>query len=155
MITLIYLLLYLSVFNYDTSHKVDVVNQAGYSSCSSSNPIESHDTGPTTITLGQAGSHYYICPTPGHCSGGQKLLVTVVAAGTPTTPTTPPTASPSTPTTPPTTTPASPPPPTSTTPANNDSPPPPPPPPNGAPSSLNVNLVGVPLVLATLIAVMG
>ena len=147
MIPMIYLLLYLSVFNYDSSHKVDVVNQADYSSCSSSNSIKSYDNGPTTITLDTAGSNYYICPTPGHCTNGMKLLVNVVAAGTPATPTTPPTTSPTTPATPPTTTP--------TTPANNGSPPPPPPPPNGAARSSYMNLVGVPLVLATLIALMG
>ncbi|PRQ57411.1 putative Blue (type 1) copper binding protein [Rosa chinensis] len=131
------------VFNYDSSHKVDEVNLADYNGCSSSNSIKTYEDSPTKITLSKAGPSYYICPIPGHCANGMKLLVNVVAAGTPSG-------------TPPTTTPATPAPPTTTTPANNDSPPPPPPPPKISPaSSLHMNLVGVPLVLATLMAVMG
>ncbi|XP_004306982.1 PREDICTED: uclacyanin-3-like [Fragaria vesca subsp. vesca] len=151
------------VFNFLSNHEVDEVSLADYNGCSSSNTIKNYDSSPAKITLSKAGPSYYICPTPGHCASGMKLLVNAVAAGTPsatppTTPTTPapPTTTPAPPTTtpaPPTTTPA---PPTNTTPASNDSPPPPPPPPKISPaSSLHMSLVGVPLVLGTLIACMG
>ncbi|XP_050386743.1 uclacyanin-2 [Argentina anserina] len=136
------------VFTFVGNHEVDEVTSANYNSCSSSNSIEDYSDSPAKITLSKAGPRYFICPTPGHCSAGMKLTVDVVAAGTPSTTPAPPTTTPTTPTT----TPA---PPTATTPSNNDSPPPPPPPPNNSPaSSLHMNLVGVPLVLATLIAFM-
>nr|CAD1826315.1 unnamed protein product [Ananas comosus var. bracteatus] len=94
------------VFNYQTGqHTVAEVSSSDYNSCSSSNPISTNTTGPTTITLATAGSHYYICTKTGHCSAGMKLAVNVAASSpsTPTSPTTPstPTApSPSTPTVP-------------------------------------------------------
>ncbi|KAB2595347.1 uclacyanin-3 [Pyrus ussuriensis x Pyrus communis] len=125
------------VFNYGSSHKVDIVNQADYASCSSSNSLKTYDDGATTITLSQPGPAYFICPSAGHCANGMKLSVNVVAAGTPSG--TPSTTPPSTP----------------TTPGSNPSPPPPPPPPKGAANSLDMNMLGFPLVLATLVAFMG
>ncbi|XP_021802421.1 uclacyanin-3-like [Prunus avium] len=140
------------LFTYGASHSVDQVNQAGYSSCSSSNAIGTHSGGNTSIPLSQAGPVYFICPTPGHCANGMKLTVTVVAAGSPptTSPTTPP--PPATTPSPPTTTPSP-----STTPASNNgsSPPPPPPPPPSGAAALSMNMLGVPLALATLVAFMG
>ncbi|ONI22494.1 hypothetical protein PRUPE_2G133000 [Prunus persica] len=137
------------LFTYGASHSVDQVNQAGYSSCSSSNAIGTHSDGNTSIPLSQAGPVYFICPTPGHCASGMKVTVTVVAAGSPptTSPTTPspPTSTPS----PPTSTPSPP-----TTPASNNGSSPPPPPPSGA-AALSMNMLGVPLALATLVAFMG
>ncbi|PON99736.1 Phytocyanin domain containing protein [Trema orientale] len=138
------------VFNYDTSHKVDEVNQNDYNSCSTSNVLKSHGGTTVTITLSTAGSVYFICPTPGHCDNGMKLQVDVKASSTPggsppTTPSTPspPSGSPSTPGTPPAT----------TTPSSNQ-----PPSPSGASSIVanNMNVLGVSVVLATLlVAFMG
>ncbi|PQQ00228.1 uclacyanin-3 [Prunus yedoensis var. nudiflora] len=137
------------LFTYDASHAVDQVNQAGYTGCSSSNAIGTHSDGNTSITLSQAGPVYFICPTPGHCTSGMKLTVTVVAAGSPptTSPTTP--SPPATTPSPSTTTPSPP-----TTPASNNGSSPPPPPPSGA-AALSMNMLGVPLALATLVAFMG
>ncbi|KAI4354687.1 hypothetical protein L6164_003534 [Bauhinia variegata] len=85
------------VFNYDSSHGVDVVSEDDYNSCSSSKPINSFQGGSTKIPLTSSGKMYFICPSVGHCSGGMKLAVTVAAAsntpsGTPST--TPATSSP-------------------------------------------------------------
>nr|CAD1818696.1 unnamed protein product [Ananas comosus var. bracteatus] len=55
----------------------------------------------------QAGSRYFICGTPGHCSSGMKLAVTVTAASPSTTPAGGSTPSSTTPTTPTTTSPSS------------------------------------------------
>ncbi|KAI9094525.1 hypothetical protein K1719_026645 [Acacia pycnantha] len=104
------------VFNYDSSHGVDIVNDNDYSSCSSSNALKTYSGGNTKIALTTAGKMNFICPTPGHCSGGMKLSVNVVAAAsTPATPTTP--STPKSPSTPPT--------PSTTTPTTASSPPPP------------------------------
>ncbi|XP_021903308.1 uclacyanin-3-like [Carica papaya] len=74
------------VFNYDGSHKVDVVSKDGYENCDSSNVLESHQGGSTTIKLKDAGPMYFICPSLGHCSGGMKLAITVAAIVTNTPP---------------------------------------------------------------------
>ncbi|XP_027906683.1 uclacyanin-3-like [Vigna unguiculata] len=79
------------VFKYDSSHEVDEVNENGYSSCSSSNLIKNHNDGNSKIALSSTGNRYFICPRPGHCAGGMKLQINVVAANstTPSTPSTP------------------------------------------------------------------
>ncbi|KAL2319876.1 hypothetical protein Fmac_028845 [Flemingia macrophylla] len=86
------------VFKYDSTHGVDEVDETSYSSCSSSNPIKSYTDGNTKISLSSTGKKYFLCPTAGHCTGGMKLEINVVAAasGTPSTPSTPPTTTPST-----------------------------------------------------------
>ncbi|KAI4356620.1 hypothetical protein L6164_000629 [Bauhinia variegata] len=68
------------VFNYDSSHGVDVVSEEDYKSCSSSNPMNSFNGGRTKIALSSPGKMYFICPTAGHCSAGMKLAINVVAA---------------------------------------------------------------------------
>jgi len=80
-----------TVFKYDSSHEVDEVNENGYSSCSSSNLIKNHNDGNSKIALSSTGNRYFICPRPGHCAGGMKLQINVVAANstTPSTPSTP------------------------------------------------------------------
>ncbi|GLT84293.1 hypothetical protein SLE2022_025320 [Rubroshorea leprosula] len=85
------------LFTYSSTHKVDEVNESDYNSCASGNALSTHSDGNTTITLSKTGSMYFICPTAGHCAGGQKLAVSVVSAsGTPS-----PSSAPSTPSTPP------------------------------------------------------
>ncbi|KAF5744269.1 uclacyanin-2-like [Tripterygium wilfordii] len=99
------------VFNYGSTHQVSEVTQANYNSCSSSNSIKTYNDGNTKIALSKVGSIYFICPVNGHCAGGMKVSVNVVAASgnTPAPGTSPPSS-----TTPGTTT--SPPPPPSTVP---------------------------------------
>ncbi|XP_058221731.1 uclacyanin-2-like [Rhododendron vialii] len=81
------------VFTYSTSHGVDVVGQSDYSNCNSGNALNSYSGGQTTITLTTPGTMYFMCPTFGHCQGGMKLSIPVVAAGgsttSPATPTSP------------------------------------------------------------------
>ncbi|CAI9116232.1 OLC1v1017335C1 [Oldenlandia corymbosa var. corymbosa] len=69
-------------FNYvGGSHTVDEVSSSDYNSCDPANPISTDNNGPTTITLKTAGTHYFICGIPGHCSLGMRLSVTVAPAG--------------------------------------------------------------------------
>ncbi|KAJ8625038.1 hypothetical protein MRB53_033568 [Persea americana] len=100
------------VFNYGGLHTVDEVKESDYKSCTTGNSISTDSSGATTIALKTPGKHYFICATPGHCSLGMKLAVTVVAAAKNTTADTPESAPPSSTTTPseatsPTTTPTS------------------------------------------------
>ncbi|KAG6409195.1 hypothetical protein SASPL_132229 [Salvia splendens] len=68
------------VFNYASGHTLDEVSKSDYESCTTGNSITSDSSGATSITLKAAGTHYYICGIPGHCSGGMKLAVTAAAA---------------------------------------------------------------------------
>ncbi|XP_057458103.1 mavicyanin-like [Lotus japonicus] len=105
------------VFTYSSSlHGVDEVDESSYKSCSTSSPIKTYSDGNTKVALTKAGTLYFICPTPGHCtsSGGMKVQIKVVAASSTTPSPTPTTPTPSTPTpttpspTTPSTTPSSP-----------------------------------------------
>ncbi|KAI7755533.1 hypothetical protein M8C21_023028 [Ambrosia artemisiifolia] len=71
------------VFNYDTSHTVDLVSSTDYTTCTIGNSIASYNSGTTTIALNTTGSHYFICGIMGHCSGGMKLTVDVTSDGSP------------------------------------------------------------------------
>ncbi|XP_027336795.1 uclacyanin-3-like [Abrus precatorius] len=135
------------VFNYDSNHALDEVNANGYNGCSSSNSIKSYQDGNTKIALSSPGKRYFLCPKPGHCSGGMKLEVNVVAASS--TPPTTPSGSP--PTTPSTASPPS----ESGTPATSTTPPSPKP--NGANtvSSAISLLVGSFFVSAIMFGFMG
>jgi hypothetical protein len=98
------------VFNFTTNiHNVAEVTQSAYNSCNSTAPISLATTGPATITLTTARTHYFICGVGPHCSLGQQLAINVTAASAsptpapapqPPTPATPPPASTSTPPTP-------------------------------------------------------
>ncbi|KAL3830400.1 hypothetical protein ACJIZ3_019202 [Penstemon smallii] len=68
------------VFNYSPGHTVDEVSETDYKSCTTGNSITSDSSGATSITLKTAGSHYFICGVPGHCTGGMKLSVSTTAA---------------------------------------------------------------------------
>ncbi|KAL6633861.1 hypothetical protein ACP70R_026532 [Stipagrostis hirtigluma subsp. patula] len=89
------------VFQYSAMHNVAEVSSADYSACSASNSIQSYSDQNTKVALTAPGTRYFICGTPGHCSGGMKLAVTVAAAAT----TSPPSATPATPSAPGTETP--------------------------------------------------
>ncbi|XP_076934347.1 early nodulin-like protein 14 [Bidens hawaiensis] len=102
------------VFNFTNGlHDVAEVSAAAYDPCTSTNPISLITTGPATLALTTAGTHYYICTFTSHCQIGQKLTINVSASTTspPSTPpptTTPPSTTPTTPASPPTTTPTPP-----------------------------------------------
>ncbi|ERM95344.1 hypothetical protein AMTRI_Chr04g183100 [Amborella trichopoda] len=101
------------VFNFGSSHTLDVVDSSGYNGCSASNALTTFSTGPVTYNLKTTGTHYFICGVPGHCSNDMKLSVAVSgsSSGSP-----PSSSAPTTPSgSPPSTTTGSPPPPSSTT----------------------------------------
>lgn len=68
-----------TVFNYGAGHTVDEVKESDYKSCTTGNSLSTDSSGTTTITLKTAGTHYFICASPGHCDGGMKLAVKVKA----------------------------------------------------------------------------
>lgn len=78
-------------FKYGASHSVIEVSSDYYNACSYSNTDQVHTDMDTTITLSTPGTHYFICGTPGHCSGGMKLAVSVSgsSSGSPLTPSPP------------------------------------------------------------------
>ncbi|KAJ8562300.1 hypothetical protein K7X08_011591 [Anisodus acutangulus] len=84
------------VFNFTTGlHSVAEVSKAAFDSCNTSSPISISTNGPTNITLRSAGSHYYLCTIPNHCTLGQKLAINVSRSASPAPrPVTPPTAAP-------------------------------------------------------------
>ncbi|KAE8676795.1 Uclacyanin-2 [Hibiscus syriacus] len=126
------------LFRYGGSHAVDVVSKNDYDNCNSGNALSSHSDGNTVIPLSNPGPMYFICPTIGHCAGGMKLAINVVAAGG---------NSPSTPSGSPTT--------PGTTPSGGSTPSPPSPRPSGAPSIMNSGFVLAFLaVLGAVLAVM-
>ncbi|XP_018474395.1 uclacyanin-2 [Raphanus sativus] len=130
-------------FKYGPSHSVNEVNKAGYDSCGGT-AIDTHSGGDTTIDLDKVGPRYFYCPTIGHCQGGMKLAVTVVAAssGTPAAPT-PPSTTPGTPSTPGSTPDAG----TPGTPASGSTSPPPPKASGASKGMMSYVLVGVSMVL--------
>ncbi|XP_010521294.1 PREDICTED: blue copper protein-like [Tarenaya hassleriana] len=69
------------LFSYGAGHTVDEVTQSDYQSCTTGNSISSDSSGSTSITLKTAGTHYFICAAPAHCSAGMKLAVTVSSTG--------------------------------------------------------------------------
>ncbi|XP_011032393.1 PREDICTED: mavicyanin-like [Populus euphratica] len=140
------------LFKYSSTHSVAEVSKDDYDSCSASNTLKTYTDGSSTVPLSTAGQRYFICSTPGHCSGGMKLAITVVAAsGTPTTPTTPAPPVDDGSTTPSTTSGLSP-----TTPSTPVTPPPPSKADNGAASILYNMMLGVFLVFGTTtVALMG
>ncbi|KAJ6841219.1 putative blue copper protein [Iris pallida] len=93
------------VFNYAAgAHTVSEVTASDYGSCSTSNGASTDSSGATTVPLKTAGTHYFICGVPGHCSGGMKLSVPVTGSSStvpsnstpPSTGTTPSTTTPTT-----------------------------------------------------------
>ncbi|XP_061961288.1 uclacyanin-3-like [Populus nigra] len=139
------------LFKYSSTHTVAEVSKDDYDSCSTSNLGKTYTDGSSTVPLSTAGPMYFICSTSGHCSGGMKLAITVVAAsGTPSTPTTPAPPVDDGSTTPSTTS-GSPP----TAPSTPVTPPPPSKADNGATSILYNMMLGVFLVFGTTVALMG
>ncbi|OWM68477.1 hypothetical protein CDL15_Pgr024617 [Punica granatum] len=96
-------------FKYGATHTVDEVSKDDYDNCNTGSPTKTYNSGDDRIVLNSTGPMYFICPTLGHCSGGMKLAINVVAASGSTPPstssppssTTSPPGSPETPTAPP------------------------------------------------------
>ncbi|XP_071722267.1 mavicyanin-like [Rutidosis leptorrhynchoides] len=66
------------VFKYIKAvHNVLQVTQQNYASCNTSSPVATFSSGSDSITLKTASHHYFICGTPGHCLGGQKVDILV------------------------------------------------------------------------------
>uniref|UniRef100_A0A0D9X915 Phytocyanin domain-containing protein n=1 Tax=Leersia perrieri TaxID=77586 RepID=A0A0D9X915_9ORYZ len=77
-------------FNFGSGHTLTEVSKSDYENCAvSGNPISDVQSGPATVDLTAAGTRYFICTVPSHCTGGMKLAVTVgsgSSSGTPSTP---------------------------------------------------------------------
>ncbi|KAL1190890.1 Uclacyanin-3 [Cardamine amara subsp. amara] len=67
-------------FKYGPSHSVSVVDKAGYDRCDGSGATQSFSDGDSKINLTTVGTMHFLCPTPGHCLGGMKLAVPVLAS---------------------------------------------------------------------------
>ena len=71
------------MFKYSPqAHDVLEVNKAGYDSCSTSNPIATHNSGNDAIALTSPGTRYFICGFPTHCTNGMKLKIDVLPGTT-------------------------------------------------------------------------
>lgn len=81
---------------------VELASEKDYNACNIGNPVNSLSGGSNVVKLSKAGTRYFACGTPGHCSGGMKMKIKVVAAGTSPTPSSTPSS-----TTPSSTTPSS------------------------------------------------
>ncbi|KAL9339704.1 hypothetical protein Peur_068719 [Populus x canadensis] len=69
------------VFNFaPNTHDVAKVTKADYDACNTTSPISLEANPPVRITINASGEHYFLCNFPGHCSGGQKLMINVSAA---------------------------------------------------------------------------
>ncbi|CAN8254140.1 unnamed protein product [Cochlearia groenlandica] len=78
-------------FQYGPSHSVSVVDKAGFDSCDGSAATQIFSGGDTKILLTRVGTMHFLCPSFGHCLGGMKLAVPVLAApSNPATPSPPP-----------------------------------------------------------------
>ncbi|KAF0911472.1 hypothetical protein E2562_011124 [Oryza meyeriana var. granulata] len=118
------------VFKYPAQqHDVVEVSKAGYDSCSTSGAIATHRSGNDVIPLTSAGTRYFICGIPGHCTttgtGGMKIQIDVVQADS---------SAPA-------------PPPAASGPSANPTPRPRSPPSSSAPTSLKATAAGVAAVL--------
>uniref|UniRef100_A0A1J3HCA7 Uclacyanin-3 n=2 Tax=Noccaea caerulescens TaxID=107243 RepID=A0A1J3HCA7_NOCCA len=67
-------------FKYGPSHAVFVVDKAGFDGCDGSGATQRFSNRDTKIDLTKVGTIHFLCPSPGHCLGGMKLAVPVLAA---------------------------------------------------------------------------
>ncbi|KAM0828478.1 hypothetical protein ACQ4PT_067520 [Festuca glaucescens] len=67
-------------FKYEVYHNVLEVTKPDYASCATGSPISIHSGGDTTFELTEAGTRYFICGIPRHCSNGtMHVKITTVA----------------------------------------------------------------------------
>ncbi|VVB06702.1 unnamed protein product [Arabis nemorensis] len=68
------------VFVYNTQfHNVKQVSRRDFLSCNATLALATYTSGSDTVALPTPGHYYFLCGFPGHCQGGQKLHVLVVA----------------------------------------------------------------------------
>ncbi|TKW33588.1 hypothetical protein SEVIR_2G248100v4 [Setaria viridis] len=78
------------VFNYPSEeHTVTEVGKNDYFACAGGSALSNDRSGSTNVTLTGAGTRYFICNIPGHCTIGMRLAVTVAGGGSPEVVTTP------------------------------------------------------------------
>ncbi|XP_009794604.1 umecyanin-like [Nicotiana tabacum] len=69
-------------FNFNSGvHTATKVNKNDFDSCNAANPIDDETNGPARFTLDTTGDYYFICTI--HCNQGQKLMVNVTSADSP------------------------------------------------------------------------
>lgn len=72
-----------AVFEYSPGyHNVMRVTSDAFKSCdvSTTNPLETFNTGNDSIKINNYGHHFFICGFPGHCQKGQKVDINVIRA---------------------------------------------------------------------------
>uniref|UniRef100_K3ZX58 Phytocyanin domain-containing protein n=1 Tax=Setaria italica TaxID=4555 RepID=K3ZX58_SETIT len=80
----------IAVFNYPSEeHTVTEVGKNDYFACAGGSALSNDRSGSTNVTLTGAGTRYFICNIPGHCTIGMRLAVTVAGGGSPEVVTTP------------------------------------------------------------------
>ncbi|CAN6196266.1 unnamed protein product [Urochloa humidicola] len=66
------------VFSYPSEeHTVTEVGKTDYFACAGGTALSSDRSGSTNVTLTAAGTRYFICNIPGHCTIGMRVAVTV------------------------------------------------------------------------------
>ncbi|MCO5557305.1 hypothetical protein L7F22_010866 [Adiantum nelumboides] len=67
-------------FNYNPDeHNVLEVMEGQFEQCSTTNPIAHLSSGADRITLDKSGTRFFLCGIVGHCPGGMKIRINVVA----------------------------------------------------------------------------
>ncbi|KAG0468401.1 hypothetical protein HPP92_017729 [Vanilla planifolia] len=72
-----YLNQYVTDFKYEND-SVLLVDREDYASCNTANPVRQFTDGNTTFRFDRYGFFYFISGEPGHCLGGEKLIVRVM-----------------------------------------------------------------------------
>ncbi|KAG9443548.1 hypothetical protein H6P81_014888 [Aristolochia fimbriata] len=62
-----------------SDHRFQIGDTVGYDNCNAANPIRYYNNGDTTVTLEDAGYHYFISGLSSHCEKGQKMIIKVMS----------------------------------------------------------------------------
>uniref|UniRef100_A0A0E0C0L1 Phytocyanin domain-containing protein n=1 Tax=Oryza meridionalis TaxID=40149 RepID=A0A0E0C0L1_9ORYZ len=65
-------------FRYGGGDSVLVVDREAFDGCNATEPVARFAGGATTVPLGRPGFFCFISGAPGHCDGGQRLMVRVM-----------------------------------------------------------------------------
>ncbi|BAD81202.1 putative NtEPc-like protein [Oryza sativa Japonica Group] len=65
-------------FRYGGGDSVLVVDREAFDGCNATEPVARFAGGATTVPLGRPGFFCFISGAPGHCDGGQRLIVRVM-----------------------------------------------------------------------------
>ncbi|KAL6647881.1 hypothetical protein ACP70R_015322 [Stipagrostis hirtigluma subsp. patula] len=73
------------LFTYDTNkHTLVEVGKEDFAACNvNGTKMNTWSTGNDRVTLDKPGRRWFICTVPGHCAGGMKLVLDVLAADAP------------------------------------------------------------------------